>query len=82
MTEEGNYIVDMTKGYEKLAEAKRNAYKEDLVSGMGAELAGLNDIDYVLKNIYGHNPLENRRGIFGNTIERTEELVSLDYTKD
>ena len=82
MTEEGNYIVDMTKGYEKLAEAKRNAYKEDIISGMGAELAGLNDINYVLKNVYGHDPLANRKSAFGNALERTEELMALDYNKD
>jgi len=53
MDAEGNYILNMAEGYERLAEAKRAAYKTDLAESAAAEVAGLKDADYVLKNIYG-----------------------------
>lgn len=81
MDEEGNYVINMAEGYEKLAEAKRNAYKEDFVQYAAAELNGLNDLDYVLKNIYGHKNVENgKRGIFGTDSDRVADLMQLDYS--
>jgi len=57
MDKEGNYVVDMTSAYNKLREAKLGAYRNDFVNNMTAELAGLNDLDYVLSKIYNIKPV-------------------------
>lgn len=57
MNAEGNYIVDMTTGYQQLAAAKANAYKSDFLNLVQNELTGLQSIDYVLKHIYDIGPL-------------------------
>lgn len=56
MDSEGNYIVDMADAYTQLVDAKRELYSEKFAENLGAELAGLKDIDYVLKSIYGVEP--------------------------
>jgi len=58
MDAEGNYLVNMTNGYKELAAAKAAAYKDSFISNLGAELAGLNDLSYVVKNTYGKEPLK------------------------
>ena len=82
MDAEGNYIVNMTEGYEKLAKAKREAYKEDIVTEMGATISGLEDIDYVIKNVYGQELIQNKRDWTGLVGQEWEELLKLDYTSD
>lgn len=59
MDKEGNYVVDMTSAYNKLREAKLGAYRNDFVNNMTAELAGLNDLDYVLSKIYNIKPVQD-----------------------
>ena len=79
MTEEGNYVVDMADGYQRLAEAKREAYKSDLIESAAAEVKGLKDADYVLKNIYGTNPIQNKKGLLGiSNASNIEGLIDLD----
>ena len=60
MDAEGNYVVNMTDAYNQLAAAKANAYKTSFISNLGAELAGLNDLSYILKSVYGQEPLKER----------------------
>lgn len=82
MTEEGNYVVDMAEGYRLLADAKREAYKSDLIESAATEMTALKDTEYVLKNIYGTNPVQNKRGLFGiSNSSNIEELVKLDLDK-
>ena len=79
MTEEGNYVVDMAAGYQLLADAKREAYKSDLIESAAAEVTALKDTEYVLKNVYGANPIQNKKGLFGiSNISNIESLIDLD----
>ena len=64
MDKEGNYIVDMTNAYNKLREAKLGVYKNDFLNNISAELAGLNDLEYVLSKIYNINPIESTDDLF------------------
>ena len=82
MDEEGNYIVDMATGYERLAEAKRKAYKTDITEQAGAELAGLNDIGYVLKNVYKFDPLQSKKTVIGSETDKYGALGDIDYSQE
>lgn len=73
MDMEGNYIVDMTDAYHQLAEAKRDAYSEAFVKNLSAEINGLDDIDYVLKTIYGMDS-ESSNSFLGIKLDDYENL--------
>ena len=82
MDEEGNYVVNMAESYEKLAAAKRDAYRTDLVNSAAETVSSMQDADYVLKNIYGKNPVQNNKSILGLTdTDYIEKLLKLDYHK-
>lgn len=53
MDVEGNYIVSLAEGYERLRDAKIGVYKKDFLSNLSAELEGYGDLDYMLDRIYG-----------------------------
>ena len=76
MDAEGNYVVDMTDAYKQLAIAKRDAYSEAFVKNLSAEISGLNDIDYVLKTIYGVNS-EKSQSFLGLKIDDYENLSEI-----
>ena len=79
MDEEGNYIVDLTNGYQRLAEAKRTAYAEDIIDSIAAETAGLKDADYVLSNIYGMTPIANSKTWLNMDASSIESLLKINY---
>ena len=75
MDAEGNYVVDMTAGYQQLAQAKANAYKTDFFNLVQSELTGLKDLDYVLKTIYEVQPLGSG-GLWSSNASIIEEIES------
>ena len=56
MDEEGNKVVELGKQYEELRRQKQEAYLSDLVEEGAANIAALNDIDYVngISKIYSN----------------------------
>ena len=83
MDAEGNYVLDMTKGYEKLAEAKRNAYKNDIVDLIAAESAGLQDANYVLTQVYGQSPIKNQQDLLGwFDTSKITDLTEMQYGEE
>jgi len=81
MDEEGNYVINMAEGYEKLAAAKRDAYRTNLVNSAAETVSSMQDADYVLKNIYGKNPISGKKdkllGLLN--IDNINDLLKLDY---
>jgi hypothetical protein len=73
MDAEGNYVVNMTTSYEKLAEARREAYKASLLTEMGTTIASLNDPDYIFSEIYGRKPSEGKTSLLVK-IKKLDEL--------
>ena len=60
MTAEGDYLVNMSSAYESLISTKRELYSDAFIANLGAELEGLQDIDYVLKSMYNIDPGKSR----------------------
>ena len=81
MSAEGNYIVNMAEGYKELRNAKIEAYKNDFLDNLSAEFAGLNDINYILTQIYNHKGLNGSHGIgtyiFPHMTSNTDQIVSI-----
>lgn len=70
MDKEGNYVVDLTNAYQRLAESKYNAYSEDNKKALEAELKGISNIDYVVEQLYGKKIYQDTnkfQQIFGET---------------
>ena len=53
MDSEGNYLVNLTEGYNALAKAKHAAYLSDFIKNSSAEIEALSDSDYILEQLGG-----------------------------
>ena len=53
MDSEGNYLVNLTEGYNALAKAKHAAYLSDFIENSSAEIEALSDSDYILEQLGG-----------------------------
>lgn len=74
MDSEGNYLVNLTEGYNALAKAKHAAYLSDFIENSSAEIEALSDSDYILEQLGGVSndfiPTDYFSGISSDQIDR------------
>ena len=75
MTAEGDAVIDMADSYNVLLKAKQEVYTSNFLANLGAELAALQDIDYVLSSIYNKSPQRSHtQGVFRIKTDDYEHL--------
>ena len=68
MDAEGNALVNMTSAYQKLAQAKMTAYKNDFIKNLNAELEAYGDIDYLLNKYYGQDVFDSKQNLWDKVL--------------